>query len=285
MRPYRRTTNFSYQDGTIMGYSISLQYSTDAIPLSVVSYSYSDPGPDGHWYSADDALSCYDRIMGKDGNTTRLVLYMGPGNDGIWMNDDDYAGVCGSWILDPAGSLTEDFYYTGPDGTAWTADDLLYYHIRNTSDGNSALSLSSGGTGDDGEWFTGDDPNFYYEKFTYDEGRLVKRTWYSNGEGSSTPGNDGIWLTGDDVPYRYSTCIYDGTCRMTREYTYGAGPDNECNTGDDVVESFTVYYYATDGALSEERTSSPGLDGLCGTGDDWLFQKVEYLKEIDIPNG
>ncbi len=207
--------HFQYnQSGNINGYY------ADGSPLGG-GHWVGDPGPDGNWLTADDALTTY-QLYGTNevvyyysdntissyyhdtydsaGNEIKRVCYVSPGPDGVWFTGDDqipepnvtnmFLGMYNDTLQPNAAS-----YYI----ETFSADKIIPLHWS-----WSTLKIYDG-AGPDHIWFTADDHVMLYARHEFND--PVSTYWFTKEYDYTNAGPDGIWGTADDVLYISATAV------------------------------------------------------------------------------
>src|SRR5690606_32525276 len=102
-----------------------VDYSRDTVDNTATDITYSDPGPDMTWMTADDIPSNYAvSELESHGSTVRSTNY-GPGLDGMWGTADDAPTQYVAYTYDDHGNRLTQLFYDSPgdDGVWHTADD------------------------------------------------------------------------------------------------------------------------------------------------------------------
>lgn len=240
-----------------------------AVPAVVVEFrTWEDPIAYQTSWETASSMRQYTLYDYTDGVLVGSRSFDGPGNDGIWRNEDDVQDSRNAYAAFEQGHWTRLVNYNGPGTDAqWGSDDdVLRYHQLRTFDenGQNAVYDSYSGLGSDGEPFTGDEPFSFREQKTFDGRGLLIQSFYTTG-----PGPDTIWFTGDDTATGYSVREYDEAGRRIRTLSMGRGPDNLFFTEDDKVGGYTKYVLLPDGRLDRYiDVGDPGPDATWFTEDD-----------------
>ncbi|MGF1466862.1 MAG: Ig-like domain-containing protein [Sandaracinaceae bacterium] len=229
---------------------------------------YDGPGQDGVWFNDDDDLEYgrYREWTREDDGSTRFTRYDGPGDDDVWFTADDEVSYTAVYVEDSEGRSVTHVDYTepGPDGVWATADDLVRIYTRYQHAPDVSLILNYDDPGPDGVWGTGDDVLVSYNRNTYDQFLEVSVANYRG------PGRDGAWLTADDEAQWYLVNHFDAADRWTREVSYGGpGGDGLWGTCDDVPDWVELHSYDDDGRpVRHVRYSGPGNNCVWLDDDD-----------------
>lgn len=186
--------------------------------------SANDPGDDGLWDESDCGNGAIDdRIfsvrwdqLDDMGRAVRTCTSVTPGEDGVWVTEDDQLSVSGGdcilreWI-DERRSVWTWFDDPGDDGVPFTEDDTVRYIqlVEVDENGGEIVEAYVNGPGVDGAWFTGDDDVRWITRWTRDRFRQ-DRSWTRITEA----GDDGLWWTDDDMVFEWNE--YE---RVDRRYT------------------------------------------------------------------
>ncbi len=224
--------------------------------------TFTDPGPDGVWGTADDVSngsSAIDFIGGRPVAAIDSDANHTPQNRGVWTYD-------GQNHIQRITTFT-----AGPDGILGTPDDVTIEVALLDVDttGLYTRERDSYGAGLDGVWGTSDDVFHGGVFFIHANGRLA---WALL---SSDAGPDGDWGTADDTFWASDRYEYDAKGRWSGMwYNSQPGPDGIFGTADDVVSAHSVYPCPSADRVIDEEYSSPGPDGVWETADDTLNNRT-----------
>lgn len=227
--------------------------------------SYTSPGPDQNWDTADDVIAYDARIVTTSPADYDYLTFDGPGADGVWGNADDRIWARQSGHIGGSGRLEElRSFSSGPDKVWRTADDQVdHRYVYVYADGTikpATAEWQYNGPGPDQTWGTNDDALVVVTS------RFVDWGMFATG-----PGVDGIYGTKDDVLTtnngRY-TDVRD-MAHVQLLTLYGPGPDNAYFSADDAIQSFAETT-CSGGVYDARIHQAPGPDGQWGTADDLL---------------
>lgn len=240
-----------------------------------------NPGADNEVNTADDTIIAY--TIYPEGQNHVRYSYTNPGPDAIWFTADDVAGRhTGQPAYFPSGVVLEyedasegvililPFLDPGADARFFSADDSVnfgtgYQIAILDGEGNRGQIVTYDRAGDDGQWFTADDRVKNYMMVT---SALTGRQVISALYGAS--GTDSTWFTGDDVVTQHTQTQLDSNYIVRYSAVYDArGTDNGWFTADDRVLSWTYYGYDADGnPILVATHTNKGNDGIWFTADD-----------------
>ena len=272
-----------YTNGLVSNYSMAT-YDIDGRLIRWAGYT--DPGPDGAWFTTDDVAGRHDsNIWDERGNLIRQVYYVNNGADGVsWTADD---GVDGYLVkhFDENNNLFEQLSYfdPGPDNLWFTSDDKKGSGYKAFYDANGKLLRAvSGGIDSNGIYV--DDK--WHASYDYEvKGNRTRETFHRQA------GGDGIWFTDDDEVSPYTAYVYDVNGNIIREidYTGSHGLDGKLFTPDDGVSSHTsftfdannkktkeIYYATTDGVDQDSNDRVRGYSSYTYNGNGKLTKITHY---------
>jgi hypothetical protein len=192
-------------------------------------------------YTADGAFRCMVQVRDLGANGTLDVTDCGNGSSAGGALDDEVINV--RFVTYDAAGRIERFGVApnpGDDGVWLTDDDGI--SVGNTPSGtvvygaidDAYLRIRISGRGADGVAFTADDELAPEGTFTNADGTV-------SGEVTG-PGADGIYLTGDDEVVEYTVVEQNPAGGRARVTLYvGAGPDGAWFTADDQIGRVTTY--------------------------------------------
>ncbi len=235
-------------------------------------------------------------FVDANGNLTKVVRYIGRGDDGTWSHDaelqasDDLVSEVTEYEYDSDGRLSRTTRYSdsGTGGVWYDGNDVVssYDEYAYGGDGNIVRAENFDGDGvrtgytaytyaydsvsktykkdvttysDNGGdvWFDDNDVISSYAKYLYDDNDNLLREASFSGSGG-----DGEWMTGDDVISSYKGYLYDQEGRLERISEYsGSGSDETWFTSKDTVSGYTVYEYDTTSTQEDIRISATSFDG------------------------
>lgn len=246
-------------------------FSYGADGMRVVSYTA--PGADGTWLTADDAVGYYWALPPAPTDRWRQVFY-GAGADGKWLTPDDVVTSAEEWTLAPDGSRLLDArgYTPGADGVPFTSDDVTTFRRTATWNATTGQLVEYSSAGPDGVWMTADDVVNHVWSYTLDgRGRLATVLLMSKGP-------DGVWLTPDDAPTFATQCTSRSDGVDTGQDQFDApGPDGRWLTSDDHRRLYIVYASEPSGATSGFTAfDAVGADGQWRTPDDHVGERITF---------
>ncbi len=113
-------------------------------------------GNDGQFFTEDDSVQFYYlNLYFANGNFFNYTMYTGAGSDLKWISADDEVGNdfgINQYNADDILSKTVHYKGVGPDGKAFTSDDVINYYKDCITDnyGNILSDIVYDGTGPDG---------------------------------------------------------------------------------------------------------------------------------------
>ena len=252
-----------------------------------------NPGADDEVNTADDVIYAY--TLYPDGQAGIQYSFTNPGPDGAWFTEDDAAGehLSGRSVYFPTGVVLEyedasegvilivPFLETGADGKLFTADDIANYSTGYQiaildGEGNRGQIVTYTGYGADRLWFTADDiVNNYVMVTSALAGRQVISVTYNSA------GVDKNWFSGDDAVSQHTQIQLGSDYKPRYSAVYDTrGSDGTWFTADDRVMAWTYYGYDEDGnAVLVATHSSRGSDGTWFTADDTAIGLVSLKDE------
>ena len=261
-----------YFNNEVNGVS-QFEYNVDQLTRVV---SYSSPGVDAIWQTADDVVGSYhDHAPANPDVIT--VLYRGSGTDQTWFTNDDDILYYYAPVRDAAGNIigTGTFSLAGDDNTWFTADDFLAWLIVDEIVGTERRWVFYFDAGADNDWLTLNDNWAYrFALSTLDELGNRQRHMYSE-----DPGPDGLPFTADDVPIYYHDYFYDTQGRVNRHDMYnGAGADGIWFNADDHLRTCKILSRDANDLPVRTTHFQPGPDQTCLTTDDivWGYHQDEF---------
>ncbi|MEO0602203.1 MAG: hypothetical protein AAF211_12250, partial [Myxococcota bacterium] len=154
---------------------------SDPFGLLVREVVYSAPGPDGQWFTTDDAVNNWQRASDEGEGVRWIRDFTESGIDGTWLTDDDVYRTYLRQTFDNDGAVLQlALLDTGPDGIPGSTDDTPR-NVQELVVSEAGFTLEAEtytGPGPDGEWDTNDD------ELTFTETYLTPRP---AGPGTSTP--------------------------------------------------------------------------------------------------
>ncbi len=178
-----------------------LEYSYDAAGfLTQVAYGYPAGTDAGRYVS-------YKKILYTGGVKAQEISYTDPGPDNQWFTADDLVDWGVTYTYDNNGLLAKSTICTGgADASGACLGGRLSSYRTYTYGANGLVAQSAWyrDPGPDMKWFTADDMVFEYTTYTYDQlGRKVGSVLYNSS------GADNQWFTADDGALTVNT--YDTT--------------------------------------------------------------------------
>ena len=238
-------------------------------------------------------------IKNAAGLVTAHVTYTGPGVDTQWGSADDTVGSFTDHAhqhVNPKHWITQSFRPVGTAPVTWNGsfNDPNFQsrgtQLRILDDFQRTLmqvSYASVGTNGIDLDATGnpkpvDDVVRAYTRVERDAGGVRLAEW-SYSDDNATPaiegaGPDGVFFTTDDVPTNYQTYEYNATMHLIRRVSYSsAGADQDWKTfGDNDVSSYRKYTYTNNDLLSLSVRTSAGADKRAETLDDIKSEESTY---------
>ena len=222
--------------------------------------TFSGPGADAKWETADDDITSLQRLVIASPTEGNALTSTGPGADGVWGTSDDVVGARVWFQFDGQGRrvVEHEFSGAGNDGVWGTPDDVIerWYRVTYGVRGSLYQELQFTDPGPDQLPDTSDDP-----------AAILTTRFHDRGTFADNAGPDGTWGTSDDhLDGRY-TYDFASSGAITRATLYDTpGPDGVWGTSDDVIGGL-VKLSCSGNALGE-LLMAPGPDGVLGTSDD-----------------
>lgn len=224
-----------------------------------------------------------DAIAGSAGETgphvDRDIRFIA-GPDGAWFTQDD--AICNYYLkrFDAAGLLRErSFYLPGPDRAAFTADDIAEEHQVFAYDAAGRMIREEFYGRKKKKLYTA----LYEYDAAGRKVRVVRKAGRKQKVGEMTFGYDARGQLAQDAEYdgagdlvKYHRFFYDRKGRVSRAVEYhrdhnGQGPDGVWFSGDDVIFAAKEYFYDRDGSgFKDKKYIAAGPDGVWFTPDDTI---------------
>lgn len=225
-------------------------------------------------YVYDSSLSLknyYDFLYDGRGNLLRKITYTGPGDDGIWFNENDQVLYENSkTIYDIFNRIYMKVTYTGPGpGEAPLINDVVGGYTIYTYDSNGDIKrkVSYESPGSDGVWFNSNDIISHYTEYVFNyQDYYVRYTTYDG------PGGDNVWFNGNDhiTDYNIDYCHSNYKPYLLKKFS-GSGIDGQWYTDDDVKSRQNECFYDAKWNLTKIISSETG-----GNVDE-----ITYLFNVD----
>jgi hypothetical protein len=233
------------------GREVQIAQPFQQISVATRDTTYSGPGSDGKWDTADDVIVRDERVVATSSTTYDDITYDGAGADGTWGTDDDhvYARTAGTGpIVTP--SEVHQYSAPGPDNVWGTSDDVAGSWSKFVyGDGTSAPFLQ--------EWQ-------YTSASTLG---IVTSRFTGWGMFSLSAGADKAWGTKDDALSSRYVDERNTNGRFQTLTSYGPGPDQTYFTTDDVILGLATIT-CSDGVYDGRIVIAPGPDQTWDTADD-----------------
>lgn len=239
------------------------------ITLRTKSISYSSAGPDGAWFTNDDAVSSWAKYTyDASGKVIKSVSFNGVGPDGVRFTTDDIVSARTEYTENASGCRTRYVTYSATGAVSGWAN------LSCDSGNRTSKAVRYNGAGADGAWMTGDDVIGSVTTYEYNSaGKQIKAISYG-------PGPDLVLNTPDDVIASVYVTKYDSNNLMLRSYTStNPGLDGIWDTQDDTLSAFwSRYDNDAFNRLSRSISySGVGADGIQFTSDDPVGSYMDSL--------